>query len=374
MIFVTVHSLIVKIRHKVIKTSKVGLLSIVALSFPIICFSAGCSRLAGITESQPEVENKEIIALEKISINGRAIFALAAETSWHGFEGKTLWDLLEVILMPIIIVGFSVFLGKEARSFAKRAQHERELATERSREEALRAYLERLTDLILKEKLKDAKADFPVSVVAQAHTFAALRGLDGARKGILLRFLREAGLIAKSSSIISLEGADLNEAVLPGADLSNLSLRDADLSNAVLDQVELQNSELQNADLSNSFLQDANLDATDLRGAILKEIKAANVYLSKANLRDADLRGADLREAILIGANMTRANLTDADLTDADLTGSILKLTDFRGAKIEMDQILDADKDIDAIMPDGTKMNEERRNQLVKGPKTDETA
>ncbi len=121
----------------------------------------------------------------------------------------------------------------------------------------------------------------------------------------------------------------------------------------------------------------------------MKEIKAANVYLSKANLRDADLRGADLREAILIGANMTRANLTDADLTDADLTdadltdadltdadltGSILKLTDFRGAKIEMDQILDADKDIDAIMPDGTKMNEERRNQLVKGPKTDETA
>ena len=96
--------------------------------------------------------------------------------------------------------------------------------------------------------------------VARARTLAALKNLNGPRKGILLQFLYEGGLINNQQSsdkiqnpIIDLSGADLSD-----ASLRNTTLRNADLSNA----------NLSGADLSGAVLIDANLNAANLNKAL----------------------------------------------------------------------------------------------------------
>jgi len=54
------------------------------------------------------------------------------------------------------------------------------------------------------------------------------------RKGVLLQFLHEAGLITKNKTIIDLRRGDLREADLSGADLREADLSGADLSGANL--------------------------------------------------------------------------------------------------------------------------------------------
>ncbi len=350
--FGSVLILIVKFRHKVTHASNLGLLSIVVLGFPIISFSSGISTSVETLDTIPVASDGENKTSNRFAGSEKIDTAISLFWDYLGFKDKTLWDWLENILIPLliplIVVGLSVFLGREARSFAKRAQHERDLAADRSREEALRAYLERLTDLVLKEKLKESPIDSPERAVAQAHTFAALRSLDGTRKGILLRFLQESRLLAKINPIISLEGADLTQASLAGADLGGLSMNGVDLRHAVLDEAIFQETDLQYADLSNSSMREAQLERTDLRYAILHQAD-----MSEANLIDANLSVADLTEAIFQDATINNVNLFRADLSDA---------------KIEIDQLRDAENVLEAILPDGTEMDVERWNQLKKSP------
>ena len=67
-----------------------------------------------------------------------------------------------------------------------------------------------MAELLLEKKLRTTE-NKEVRNVARTRTLAVLRTLDGTRKGIVLRFLKEAGLIDKEKTIVDLEGADLIE-------------------------------------------------------------------------------------------------------------------------------------------------------------------
>ena len=81
---------------------------------------------------------------------------------------------------------------------------------------------------------------------------SALRRVGAHRKGEVLRFLHEAGLIYKGNAIVDLRGADLS-----GADLSNIKLSGTELSGI----------DFSNANLNTTLLDGANLKGANLTGA-----------------------------------------------------------------------------------------------------------
>ncbi len=168
------------------------------------------------------------------------------------------------------------------------------------REAALQAYIDKMSELLLAQNLRNSSVDEEVRKIARVRTLTVLRRCDAERKGTVLRFLLEAGLIDKDKCIIDLTGADLSNASLSGADLSG-----ADLSGA---------------------------------------------KLSHADLSDANLGGATLSRANLRFANLSDAKLGGADLSNADLSGAKL-----RGANVTPEELDKARSLKDTLMPDGLK-------------------
>ena len=205
-----------------------------------------------------------------------------------GGEGKTLWDIGEKFGVPVVVVILAAIFSFGNFKSAQRARIDRELARERASEEALRAYLDRMTGLILTNRSQD-DSDAQVQRVAEAHTLAVLRVLDGGRKGLVVRFLHETGLIAKDEAKISVEKADLTCADLRFADLACTNLGGADLESADLFSVDLRGSVLRGAVIRRVNLREANLSDADLQAAIL----------INSDLRDADLSGANLANSSL---------------------------------------------------------------------------
>lgn len=92
-------------------------------------------------------------------------------------------------------------------------------------------------------------------------------------------------------------------------------------------------------DLQRCYLKDANLEGTNLDGALLVIANLTKAYLNKASLIEADLSGTDLTGAKLLEANLTRTNLQGANLTNvlmyqANLHGA--NLNQARGLSSEM--------------------------------------
>jgi hypothetical protein len=248
---------------------------------------------------------------------------------WTGLPKRTLWDWLKLLIVPAALALGVFWLNRaqerERQAHEDRTQRERdvetaqreqereateearrkrdlEVAEQRAQDEALQAYLDKMTDLLVVHKLsmrrllKHKPQGYPVRTVAWARTKTALRRLDGNRKGAVLRFLTEADLITKDRPVIrSLSGADLVDAKLEGSVLRNTALQGVHLNCADLTQADLSGTDLSGADLSGAKLSGAKLMGADLINAIVTEGQLDQAHsLTGATMPDGQpLKSAD---------------------------------------------------------------------------------
>jgi uncharacterized protein YjbI with pentapeptide repeats len=292
--------------------------------------------------------------------------------------GITPWQWLDLLIIPAVLaIGGYLFTRSENRA-------SRVVAERRAQDEALQAYLDQMSDMMLPNNdqptLSDEHPPDNLKTVARARTLTVLPRLDGDGKARVVQFLYEAclnscmvrdeqGEMVVREKVVDLSGANLRDANLFGLVLTGVAL-----DNVNLERAALRLTDLQNADLSFAYLRDANLESSVLSGAdftaanlsgaslpgaqltsdpdIPERLKVATkaakltlAYLNNADLDGADLSNADLRYAELPGAQLREADLSGADLTDA------------RGWTEEQ---LDQAKSLDgATMPDG---------RVLKGP------
>src|SRR5215208_2399547 len=238
------------------------------------------------------------------------------QSRW-GFRGMTFRDWLPIagaLLVSVVIVLGSWAItwqlekleNQRARQAEKlenqRAEAERELAEQRAQDEALQAYLDQMSQLILDRKLLEVEQGDPVHepgdpvhTLAQARTSTAILRLDAKHNESVTQFLITSGLSVRSKdSARLLRGSTLSHATLSGVHLPNADLGDAELIGA-----DLSNALLLNADLV-AHLPSAELSGANVIGADLSE---ANLF--SADLSDANLIGADLSRAVLDNANLS---------------------------------------------------------------------
>jgi uncharacterized protein YjbI with pentapeptide repeats len=236
------------------------------------------------------------------------------ETEW----AKTLWDLGELCLVPLA-------LGLGATGFAfLQNKRERELEQDRLREAALQRFLDRMTELMLEKRLQGEMPDSLVGQYARAYTLTTARQLDGVRKGLLLQFLNDWGMLGRSicaqedgmgermDPLIDLNKADLTEANLEYANLMGAILKGANLRKARFKRADLHATVLIHCELRDADLRLASLGHTNLSLACLDGARLDGAYLDSAILRGASLRGT-----ILSDANLWRAKVTERQLAQA---------------------------------------------------------
>jgi len=329
------------------------------------------------------------------------------EASWTGFQGyqktkdeyvpkKMLWDWLQLLVIPTVLALAAFFLNRIQKETETRQ------TLNQQQETALQTYLTQMSELMLKEKLRESKEDAEVRTIARARTLSALREMDGKRKGVIVRFLIEAKLITllpsedikdRGFSIIDLDGADLIGADLThfdfngtvfygtnllGADFRYSQLKGAEyfesvkvdekwdlvwkISNSISPFREndaLCGKDLREANLCGGSLKGLDLSGTDLRGADLSLVNLAGTRVNRFTRMDKKwwfvwkvmneeipakhLKGADLRSAFLRYHYFADANLQNADLSNADLSSSQFPSADFTQAKLHFTVMEDSD-------------------------------
>jgi uncharacterized protein YjbI with pentapeptide repeats len=204
--------------------------------------------------------------------------------------GITLWDWIKLLVVPAAIAAAGLWFNRQQQE-RQRAddwrQQERalDIADQRAQDDALQAYLDQMSLMLTNKErpLRRAQPGDDLSVVARARTLTVLtklekkRKLDKDRKGSVLQFLYESGLITKDRRILDLSKADLFMADLYWAKLSEANLHGVYLIKANLIQ-----ADLVKADLSGAYLIEADLIRADL-----SEANLSNAWLRHANLSSA---------------------------------------------------------------------------------------
>src|SRR5215472_10198100 len=132
---------------------------------------------------------------------------------WAGFNGKiksgkTLWDWLQLLIIPFALAIIAILFNRAGR------KNEQRVASDNQQEAALQGYINEMSELLLEKDLRKSDADAEVRTIARVRTLTVLPRLDGRRKRSVLQFLHEAGLIIKDQAVIDLHGADFEKAEL----------------------------------------------------------------------------------------------------------------------------------------------------------------
>jgi hypothetical protein len=137
-----------------------------------------------------------------------AAFAFLTVAILIGYRyGIMLWDWLDLLVVPAVIAAGGLWFNRQQR------ERELAIAERRTQDEALQANLNQMSDMLIPTKeqpsLYKARPGDSLSSVARARTLTVLPRLDGERKGQVMQFLYEAGLIAKRRPVLDLSDADL---------------------------------------------------------------------------------------------------------------------------------------------------------------------
>jgi uncharacterized protein YjbI with pentapeptide repeats len=230
---------------------------------------------------------------------------------------KTLWDWLQLLIIPLVLALAAFALNatqadRDRKQEERRVARDRAIAADRARENTLRAYLQQMSDLITRRRLRSA--DFAgataSSTLARTLTLIALRRLDAERKSLVVQFLVEADLIEttvhwdprdRSASVDSF-GERSPKVDLAGADLRGVHMRDVLTSYGY-------------GPKGGGFeILGTALDGADLRHADFRGLHLMGVSLTRADLRDADFSGADLNGAMFTLACLSRARFNRASI------------------------------------------------------------
>jgi uncharacterized protein YjbI with pentapeptide repeats len=222
--------------------------------------------------------------------------------SWTGFQGKTVWDWLQLLVVPAVLAiggfflsGFFSALLEDQRALNEANQRATELRLEESRTQdaALQEYLDQMNALLLDAELRKTEEGSAARILARARTLAVLERLDlnveepASRKTQVMRFLVEANLVQRLEGrqpIIRLNHADLTNANLSGANLSGAWLNYADLRDAWLNYADLRDADLRGAHLRGVILFGADLE--DARGITKEQLEKQAATLEGATMPD----------------------------------------------------------------------------------------
>jgi hypothetical protein len=185
--------------------------------------------------------------------------------------GITLWDWIKLLIVPAVIAGGGVWFNAQQR------EREQQIANNRAQDEALQAYLDQMSDLLIpstdRPSLYDTRPPDSLRSVARARTLTVLPRLDGDRKRRVVQFVYEAELIDKDRPILDVHGSDLSKADLRGGTYFGA------------DRV----ASLFGADLSGAYLIDTDLSSTNLSGANLQD---ASGLFNQPGFKAGSLQGA----------------------------------------------------------------------------------
>lgn len=105
--------------------------------------------------------------------------------------GITLWDWSKLLVVPAVIAAGGLWFNRQQQERAL------EVESQRAQDEALQAYLDQMGQLLLDKDrpLRQSEVGDEVRTVARVRTLTILSQVNGERKGAVMRFLLEAGLI-----------------------------------------------------------------------------------------------------------------------------------------------------------------------------------
>jgi hypothetical protein len=128
-----------------------------------------------------------ILAILVLSATAVSVYGYRTKSPKVGVHDKTFWDWLSILIVPVLLtLGGILFAAyqdlRQQENEDQRTKTQQEIEEQRAQDEALQAYLDQMSQLMLEHNLRDAEADSEGRTLATARTLTVLQSLADPRR------------------------------------------------------------------------------------------------------------------------------------------------------------------------------------------------
>ena len=156
----------------------------------------------------------------------------------------------------------------------------------------------------------------------------------------VLHRIRDSGTTARD---LMLNAANLRGAHLAQLRADNLDLQDADLRESSFHEAKWRNCSLRDARMESADFSNAVMRMCDLDGVRADDANFSNARLENSTARGARFDNANFEAAVLTDTDFSRASLRDANLAGAQASGAAFRGADLSRANLRNASLVDAD-------------------------------
>lgn len=292
-----------------------------------------------------------IFLITRINYNnpylGFSKFSYKLDDNEFFIPAKTLWDWLELLIIPIALVLGGYFLNRsekrlEIKLAEEKAKTDRKIAEVRNQEIILGEYFDRMSDLLIEKQIHGSESDSVVRDVARTRTLSVLRRIYPDRKAIVLKFLYESELIIKKQErepLITLKDADLQGLELEKTEFFDIDLSGANLFLAKFKDVRFINSNLNDIDFSNSSVEFCFFNNVELMNSVFDFIKLNNVSFDKCNFNGFSSKAMEIINSSIINSDLSNAEIKSAEIKSVEFKNNEIVNTDCENNMFEEVQL-----------------------------------
>lgn len=230
---------------------------------------------------------------------------------WTGFENKTFWDWLNLIIIPASLLIFGYFIERRDK-----------------KETEFQEYINFISNFLRTINITDNSSVNEIRPTVQIKTSMLISKLDNNQKIMLLLFLSSKGIVGshnQSPPIVSLSSLRL----------SNISLIGIDLSGSNLFSSKIKNSDLRYAKFNYSKIDRANYSGSNFANSLFKGGLLSNSSFYFVNLVDTKFINSHLSETTFMFSHLNNADFCGASLSLVDFRFCDIRGVDFSNAKLD---------------------------------------
>lgn len=272
------------------------------------------------------------------------IIALGYQIKWMGFAGKTLWDWLEIAVVPIFIAGsvfFFDFIQKrnDILSSQRELENQKELSREQFSRDQFDSFLSYFQDY--GGRLRDGAGTHEAQVI-KFKTRAMFRTMSAFWIGEVFDFLSQSSIVRVIPDIF--DENEFKEVNISHAALRNVSMKDVRFFDCTAQQVVLSGgifrtvlfngTRISGGNFSNASFRNVRFDNCDLTGLQCNSIVMASTDFLNCILVRGRFSNGIFQSCLLQGVTLDFANIDGAAIRNINLRKCSLISTDFSSVEL----------------------------------------
>lgn len=262
-------------------------------------------------------------------------------------QSKTLWDWLQLLLVPIILILGGFWLNRSESRHSLEMQksiNDTNLSIEKERFEdgILNSYINDIAQMIINSDTAKLRTN-RIMAVYKIKTLTTLNRLNSERRNYLIQFLVDSKMLNYWDFLSDFKNIHVSGIFFNDVSFDDFKFIGSSISSSRFFSCSIQSSKSSHSDFTSSMFNDMKINIFDISSSKFIQSSLVKVIFSECKIKDSKFYGSKIQHSSLGNSTIESSDLSCSTISNTNFSDTKFYCCDFIRSSIKDSSFIDVD-------------------------------